>query len=776
MQVSVVCAQGAAHHVSDTLRSYRSRAVNVESEKRRDMRTMRSVEGAAIYEAKKTELITPDELTANRATNNARQIFAKVAGINVWESDGAGLQLGIGARGLSPNRTANFNTRQNGCDMSADALGYPESYYTPPVEALERIEIVRGAASLQYGTQFGGMINFVMRRGNDDKPFEFTTRQTLGAWGFWNAFTSVGGTLRDAHNTYQANALNYYAFFQHKQGNGWRPNSAFSLTMGYASVRAELVPKLSLQADYTQMGYLAQQPGGLTDRMFEEDPLQSVRSRNWFRVSWQLAAFTLEYDISAMTKLNSRFFGTFSGREALGNLERINVIDFGRERTLLSDVFQNVGNETRIVHRYPSPFAGLVASLGSFSTDTVSSASADISTIVAGVRVYTGTTTRRQGDASRGSNADFRYLNPDNLENSSYVFPGRNIALFAENIFWLTPSFSVTPGIRWEYIATLADGFWRQRVFDFAGNVVADVRKQEHLERIRSFILAGVGVSYRFDNLELYGNVSQNFRAMTFSDLRVANPNFKVDSALRDERGFNADIGVRGQFLPWLTGDITAFYLYYDDRIGNVLRADEPPLFLPYRYRTNVGTARTIGIEALLEADWLALLSSVQFPSVQFPSKPTISSAKPDRLDDYRLSSFVNCSLLDARYVASQDAAVRGRFVELAPPVILRTGISASWRNVSLAVQYSYTGEHFTDATNAVRTATAVNGVIPAYSVWDVSARYVFTFLQRWWELETGINNLFDARYFTRRADGYPGPGIIPSDGRSWYCTLGVRL
>ena len=100
-----------------------------------------------------------NDVIGNKSTNNPRQIYAKVAGLNIWENDGAGIQLAIGGRGLSPNRVSNFNTRQNGYDISADALGYPESYYTPPTEAVERIEIVRGAASLQYGTQFGGMIN-----------------------------------------------------------------------------------------------------------------------------------------------------------------------------------------------------------------------------------------------------------------------------------------------------------------------------------------------------------------------------------------------------------------------------------------------------------------------------------------------------------------------------------------------------------------------------------------------------------------------------------------
>ena len=127
------------------------------------VRTMRMVEGIMITNGKKTQQIDIAKIDANNAVNNARELYAKVPGLNIWESDGGGLQLGIGARGLSPSRTAHFNTRQNGYDISADALGYPESYYTPPSDALETIQLIRGAASLQFGPQFGGMINFKLK-------------------------------------------------------------------------------------------------------------------------------------------------------------------------------------------------------------------------------------------------------------------------------------------------------------------------------------------------------------------------------------------------------------------------------------------------------------------------------------------------------------------------------------------------------------------------------------------------------------------------------------
>ncbi|HTL06665.1 MAG TPA: carboxypeptidase regulatory-like domain-containing protein, partial [Chitinophagaceae bacterium] len=88
---------------------------------------LKDVSGTAIYAGKKTELINLKNINANLATNNTRQIYARIPGLNIWEYDRGGLQLGIGGRGLSPNRSSNFNIRQNGYDISADALGYPES-------------------------------------------------------------------------------------------------------------------------------------------------------------------------------------------------------------------------------------------------------------------------------------------------------------------------------------------------------------------------------------------------------------------------------------------------------------------------------------------------------------------------------------------------------------------------------------------------------------------------------------------------------------------------
>jgi len=138
----------------------------------------------------------------------------------------------------------------------------------------------------------------------------------------------------------------------------------------------------------------------------------------------------------------------------------------------------------------------------------------------------------------------------------------------------------------------------------------------------------------------------------------------------------------------------------------------------------------------------------------------------------FDLSTFANLALNQARYVNTQDPSIAGRQVELVPPLMLRSGVNFSWQGLRLSLQHSYVTQHYTDATNAERTASAVNGFIPTYAVMDVSSSYTW----RWLTLEAGVNNMLDARYFTRRASGYPGPGIIPAPGRNFYSTLGVKF
>ncbi len=686
---------------------------------------LRNVEGTAIYAAKKSELIELENAMGNLAANNAREVYKGVPGLNIWENDGSGLQLAIGARGLNPNRTSNFNTRQNGYDISADALGYPESYYTPPVQALQRIEVVRGAASLQYGTQFGGLLNFVFKQGPKDKKLAFTTENTYGSFGQFNSFNSVGGTVGE---------VNYYGFYQYRRGDGWRPNAGFEQHTAFGQMEWQPTERLAIGAEYTYMNYLAQQPGGLADFEFLQDPGQSKRARNWFKVDWNLAALTLDYRFSSRTRLNVRNFLLSAERGALGELGPINRPDPMRERDLIIGAYNNFGSEARLLHQY--------------KTNDL------LSTFLVGARYYQGATRNRQGNASDESGPDFRFLNPTDLEQSNYEFPSRNVSVFAENLLHLTSRLSLTPGLRLEYIRTASDGYYKQRVFA-GGELIFERRLEDQQLNERSLLLAGLGVGYQLQaGIELYANYSQNYRAINFSDLAVVNPNLVIDATLMDERGFNADIGIRGDVLDGrLRFDVSAFYLRYNNRIGLAEVVVPDPIVIERltAFRTNIGDARILGLEAFGEADLWKLLVNAQ--------------------SDWAVLAFLNWSYLHGRYISGQRQFI-GNAVELIPPMTLKTGLTLRKGGFSASYLLTYVQEHFSDATNAVFVSNATRGLIPSYTVMDVSLGYEW----KMFRLQAGVNNLADVAYFTRRATGYPGPGIIPAVPRSLYLGLRVRL
>jgi len=288
-----------------------------------ELKRLNDVEGTSIFAGKKTEVILVNQSTANLATNNARQIFNQIAGLNIYQNDDAGLQLNIGGRGLDPNRTANFNTRQNGYDISADVLGYPESYYTPAAESLEEIQVIRGAASLQYGTQFGGLVNFVTKK--PTKKQEVVFRNTAGSFGLLTNFTSLSDTR---------GKWSYYTFLNYKKGDGFRPNSNFESKNVFIHLGYQFNEKSKLSLELTVLDYLAQQAGGLTDNMFAENPYQSNRERNWFQVKWFLYNLKWEHKISNKTNFSFNFFGLDASRDAIGfRTNRVNQVDPNTKET-----------------------------------------------------------------------------------------------------------------------------------------------------------------------------------------------------------------------------------------------------------------------------------------------------------------------------------------------------------------------------------------------------------------------------------------------------------
>ncbi|SDS13303.1 Fe(3+) dicitrate transport protein [Christiangramia echinicola] len=705
------------------------------------LRKLRKVEGTAIYAGKKSEVVLIDKVTGNLAANNARQIYNQVVGLNIYDNGDAGLQLNIGGRGLDPNRTQNFNTRQNGYDISADVLGYPESYYTPPPEALREIQVVRGAASLQYGTQFGGLINFRFKEPVPNKKIELVSRQTIGSYNLFTSFNSLSGTV---------GKFSYYTYYNYKGGNGFRPNSEYDSNNAFAHLGWKFNDRTNISFEYTYLDYLAQQPGGLTDAKFYEDPEFSNRSRNWFDVNWNLFALKLEHEISDKTDFSLNVFGLNATRKALGFRQNRVALDDDPEepRELLVDDFSNWGAEARVLTRY-----------NLFAEESV---------LLLGTKYYQAYNQQQQGPGSTAAGPDFEFATndfPDYKRQSEFDFPNHNLAIFGENIFNVTNNFSVTPGFRFEYINTEADGYYKNVVTDNAENVLLNETIEDDRDFERSFILLGVGSSYNLNaSNELYANFSQNYRSVTFNDIRVINPSFQVDPNIKDEEGFTSDLGIRGRIKNILSYDASVFALKYNDRIGEVLRPEErvnaqgelEETGRLVRYKGNIGDAFIYGIETF--AEW------------------NIRNSFFESAENHQLNAFINTAFTRSEYIKSDQVNVEGSEVEFIPAVNLKTGLNFGYKNFLAGLQYTYLSSQYTDASNAPQVKKdnnkGIEGEVPAYGIMDLSASYSLGKFK----LETGINNLLDNSYFTRRATGYPGPGIIPAQPITWYTTLQIRL
>ena len=689
-----------------------------------------------IFSGKKNEVIKLNNINANLTTNNAREVFSRIPGVTIWENDGSGIQINVGLRGLSPNRSWELNTRQNGYDISSDVFGYPEAYYNPPLEAVESIELVRGGASLQFGPQFGGMLNYVLKR-EIKKKFSFETQNTVGSYNLMSSYNAIGGKI---------GKFSYYAYNHSRSGDGWRENSQYKVRNSHIFLEYAFTEKTKLSAEYTTMDYQMQQAGGLTDAQFNDNPRQSLRDRNWFGTPWNVFALNFDTKINNNFSSNTKLFGLVGERNSVGFTATPDVPDAVNpstndytNRRVDRDFYKNFGIENRNLYRYK---------LGKIENN-----------LAFGVRAYKAYTNRVQnGVGTTGSdfniNIDGRY--PRDLD-----FYTENIALFVENQFKLTENFSVTPGVRYEYINSIGNGR-----FGISSGIDVPFEEKEISRRQPLF---GLGLEYKLGTTNVYANITQAYRPVLFSDFTPPAVTDVIDPNLKDASGFNADLGYRGTFKNYLNFDFSVFYLSYNNRIGGVRQfVNNDPTQGTFLFRTNLGETVNKGIEGFVN------LNITRFLEID---------NSIGNIDVFATISFIDSRYTDFRTFTTTGSApnititegnLRGNRVENAPRYIHNFGLGWNKNNISATLQYRMTGRIYTDANNTeAPSANGVTGLLEDYNVLDLSAEYKFL---KNYNLRAGVNNLTDEMYATRRAGGYPGPGILPGEGRTFFLSIGAKF
>jgi Fe(3+) dicitrate transport protein len=463
--------------------------------------------------------------------------------------------------------------------------------------------------------------------------------------------------------------------------------------------------------------------------MFNENPLQSNRARNWFSVNWLLYNLKLNHRINNYNTQTLNVFALDADRSALGyRSNRVDQLDPMIERDLIQGYFNNWGAEYRFLNKQDI--------LGIKTGNLI------------GIKLYQSNNVNIQGPGSDGTDANFDFYYDDfpaYQNQSQYIYPNLNLAFFGENILYINEKTSIIPGFRFEFIDTKSNGSFSKMLFDGANNLISDTTIISQDTNTRNFIIFGVGVSHRKTNeIELYANFSQNYRSVTFADISIVNPAFTINPDIMDEKGFTGNLGIKGILSGKLSYDINYFYLSYKDRIGFIQKIQQDGNVKSER--GNIGNARIFGFESLLE--YILLKESER---------------------GTKITTFLNSAFLNSEYISSEQNGIIGNEVEFIPKVNIKSGVTYSYNNFSGSFQYTFLSQQYSDATNSTESnLSGVIGLIPKYQILDFSLSYK----KKKYSLEFGINNILDASYFTRRATGYPGPGIIPSPRRNFYVTF----
>jgi Fe(3+) dicitrate transport protein len=501
------------------------------------------IQGTNINAGKKTSVLDLDALPSISGSNY-RQALIQTPGLLLSEESTP--LLSIGYRGLEPHRAQYTQVLKDGIPIHADQFGYPEAYYVPTLQTVDRIEFVRGGAALQYGPQPGGALNYVTHRPRTDRALGGGTENTFGEDNTWNSFSYLDGTT---------GRVGYYFYYNRRETEGFRNSNSdveldsFNLTLALDATGPSRW-FLTLESYREEHG----EPGGLTVAGYAADRDATTRAFDRFELDRDAVTLTWEHDLEngmfsarlwavdytrASARQQGGGFGVPPAPAALFNNEKQEFRTYGADARYRLDW----GNEGQHV----------------FST---------------GIQVYTTDSPRTDGTGATP------------FENTVVTREAQRDILyapvFAENLFRIG-NLSITPGVRIET--------FRQQV-EVEPNATAPDRTDSE-----TVPLFGIGVAYDLPaNTEIYANLSESYRPVIFTESVPTAGGVTIANDLKEGRAWQTDLGYRGEPAAGFVFDTSVFFMNFEDKVGQVGTVID-----------NVGTVEYFGIEASVQYDLLRL-------------------------------------------------------------------------------------------------------------------------------------------------------------------------
>lgn len=681
--------------------------------------------GALVRIPGSAAVIDRDELVATQPLSG-NEVFKLVPGVNVQEEEALGLRANIGVRGLDPDRSRTVLVLEDGVPVALAPYGEPEMYYTPPIDRMERVEIIKGSGSILFGPQtVGGVINYV----TPEPPATPQGRvEVLGG----------SGRFALAHLTYGGrwNGAGAHASLLRRQAADIR-GLFFDQTDATVKTTLELGPndvagfKLSAYDENSNATYV-----GLTDSIFRANPAFYAAPDDRLRLQRYAVSLSHEHRFGGGSALQTAVYGYHTTRDWQRQ-------DYSYTASGNNYVWRNsTGNRDR--------------SFDVVGVEPRFRASHGLGELEGGVRGHYERA-RDQLINGRTSTSRTGEIRDDEIR-TGYAF-----AAFAQNRFQLSDRLRVTPGLRLEYFAYerhILRTRVRREVRDSTGAVIGATRLPEDVD-LRSGddlfeIIPGIGVSWiASDRATVFAGAHRGFApprvkdALIYADERLPpgqQPGDPVSLQLDAEKSWNLELGTRSRPLDGVSLEATLFYLDFSNQII------EPSLSagaVAQAALANQGETNHRGFEGALGVDWgLGGLITRWAVSLRTELRYTYSEA---RFSNHRL--MVNG--------LGDTVDIKGNRLPYAPRHIVAVSTTLALPDrFSLKLDGIRVSEQFADNFET-RTASANgrNGLIPAHTVWNATG--TFTIPGTELRLEGTVKNLLGTTYIaSRRPEGIK-PGLF---------------
>ncbi|MBW2741233.1 MAG: TonB-dependent receptor [Deltaproteobacteria bacterium] len=171
-------------------------------------------------------VITKEEMEIMPVSSVA-EVLQYLPGIYVEFNGGPGSVATVRIQGSEIRHVAVY---QDGVPLNQLTNPQTDLSYLP-IDAIERIEIYKGAASSSWGSSLGGVINIVTKDPDREKPFKADARTSYGEHRTSKSRGSVSGSL---------DRFSYLLSLTHDESKGFIEHTEYNQDAVYAKVNYEL--------------------------------------------------------------------------------------------------------------------------------------------------------------------------------------------------------------------------------------------------------------------------------------------------------------------------------------------------------------------------------------------------------------------------------------------------------------------------------------------------------------------------------------------------------